>query len=123
MTRFACSFLLASALLAGASATAMAQRQQPAASAPRNVILFVPDGLRAMIVDPTTAPAMAAVRDKGVNFANPHSMFPTFTMANASAMSTGHYLGDTGVFSNTLYSGFATRSAGGSVTPFIENDQ
>jgi hypothetical protein len=24
-------------------------------------------------------------------------------MANASAIATGHYLGDTGVFSNTLY--------------------
>ena len=49
---------------------------------------------------------MAAVRDKGVNFANPHSLFPTFTMANASGMSTGHFLGDTGVFSNTIYVGF-----------------
>ena len=49
---------------------------------------------------------MAAIRDKGVNFANPHSLFPTFTMANASAMATGHYLGDTGDFSNTIYAGF-----------------
>ena len=45
---------------------------------------------------------MAEVRDKGVNFKNPHSLFPTFTMANGSAMSTGHYLGDTGTFSNTI---------------------
>ena len=49
---------------------------------------------------------MAAVRDKGVNFTNPHSLFPTFTMANASGLSTGHFLGDTGVFSNTIYTGF-----------------
>ena len=45
---------------------------------------------------------MAAVRDQGVNFANPHSLFPTFTTANASGMATGHYLGDTGDFSNTI---------------------
>src|SRR5579859_7442450 len=89
---------------------------------PHNVILFVPDGLRGHIVTPQTAPAMAAVRDKGVNFANPHSLFPTFTTANASAMATGHYLGDTGDFSNTIYSGFPLETAGGSVTPFLEAD-
>src|SRR6516162_2084655 len=91
----------------------------PAASAsePHNVILFVPDGLRALIVDETTAPAMAAVRDKGVNFKNPHSLFPTFTTPNASAMATGHYLGDTGDFSNTIYTGIPIA---GTLTPFLE---
>ncbi|HEY4986547.1 MAG TPA: alkaline phosphatase family protein, partial [Bradyrhizobium sp.] len=69
---------------------------------PHNLVLFVPDGLRALKVTPDTAPAMADIRDKGVNFKNPHSLFPTFTMANGSAMSTGHYLGDTGTFSNTI---------------------
>ena len=49
---------------------------------------------------------MAEIRDKGVNFKNSHSLFPTFTMANGSAMSTGHYLGDTGTFSNTIYTGY-----------------
>ncbi len=48
---------------------------------------------------------MSAVRDKGVNFRNSHSLFPTFTMANASGMASGHYLGDTGVFSNSIYTG------------------
>src|SRR3981189_2143046 len=46
---------------------------------PRNLILFVPDGLRGQIVTPQTAPAMAEVRDKGVNFKNSHSLFPNFT--------------------------------------------
>src|ERR1700704_1778697 len=89
---------------------------------PRNLILFVPDGLRARIVTPQTAPAMAEVRDKGVNFKNPHSLFPTFTMANGSAMATGHYLGDTGTFSNTIYTGYPSAPAGDTVVPFIEND-
>ncbi|HME28323.1 MAG TPA: alkaline phosphatase family protein, partial [Pseudolabrys sp.] len=39
----------------------------------RNLILFVPDGLRPHSVTPETAPALAAVRDAGVNFANPHA--------------------------------------------------
>jgi predicted AlkP superfamily pyrophosphatase or phosphodiesterase len=90
--------------------------------APHNLILFVPDGLRALKVTPETAPAMAEVRDKGVNFKNPHSLFPTFTMANGSAMATGHYLGDTGTFSNTIYTGFTSAPAGDTVVPFIEND-
>src|SRR5580704_16317041 len=89
---------------------------------PHSVILFVPDGLRAQIVTPQTAPAMAEVRDKGINFKNPHSMFPTFTTANASAMATGHYLGDTGDFSNTIYTGFSSEAAGDTVVPFLEND-
>jgi hypothetical protein len=89
---------------------------------PHNLILFVPDGLRALKVTPETAPAMAAVRDKGVNFKNPHSIFPTFTTANASGMATGHYLGDTGDFSNTIYSGYTNVPAGDTVVPFLEND-
>jgi type I phosphodiesterase/nucleotide pyrophosphatase len=89
---------------------------------PHNIILFVPDGLRGRIVSPETAPAMADVRDHGVNFKNSHSMFPTFTTANASAMATGHYLGDTGDFSNTIYTGYPVAPAGGSVTPFLEVD-
>src|ERR1700682_1924902 len=91
-------------------------------STPRNLILFIPDGLRALKVTPETAPAMAEVRDKGVNFKNPHSLFPTFTMANGSAMATGHHLGDTGTFSNTIYPVFASAPSGYTIVPFIEND-
>ena len=91
-------------------------------STPRNLILFVPDGLRGRIVTPQSAPAMAEVRDKGVNFGNSHSLFPTFTTANASAMATGHYLGDTGDFSNTIYTGYPVEAAAGTVTPFLESD-
>jgi predicted AlkP superfamily pyrophosphatase or phosphodiesterase len=91
-------------------------------SAPHNLVLFVPDGLGALKVTRETAPAMAQVRDKGVNFKNPHSLFPTFTMANGSAMATGHYFGDTGTFSNTIYTGYASAPAGDTVVPFLEND-
>jgi arylsulfatase A-like enzyme len=97
----------------------------PIASAPappHNIILFVPDGLRASMVDATTAPTMNAIKQHGVWFSNPHSIFPTFTTANASGMATGHYLGDTGDFSNTIYAGYPVAAAGGSQTPFLEND-
>ena len=87
-----------------------------------NVILFVPDGLRGAIVSAQTAPEMDALRRAGVAFPNSHSLFPTFTTANASAMATGHLLGDTGDFSNTIYTGYKVPAAGLSFTPFLEND-
>ncbi|MBV8405059.1 MAG: alkaline phosphatase family protein [Gammaproteobacteria bacterium] len=87
-----------------------------------NLVLFVPDGLRSQIVDSQQAPAMAELREKGVNFINSHSVSPTFTTANASAFATGHQLGDTGDFSNTIFTGFPVTAAGGSVTPFLESN-
>ena len=110
------------ALILAANAAFFLQIVQAGAQSQRNLVLFVPDGLRALSVTPETAPTMAAIRDKGVNFANPHSLFPTFTMANASGMATGHFLGDTGAFSNTIYTAYPVATAGGSVTPFIESD-
>jgi predicted AlkP superfamily pyrophosphatase or phosphodiesterase len=108
---------LSASVIAMSAVTASAQN-----GAPHNVILFVPDGLRAQMVTPQTAPAMADIRDKGINFKNPHSLFPTLTTANASAMATGHYLGDTGDYSNTIYTGYPVAPAGGTVTPFLESD-
>jgi arylsulfatase A-like enzyme len=89
---------------------------------PHNVILFVPDGLRALSVTAQSAPTMAAIRDRGVNFKNSHSIFPTFTTANAASFATGHYPGDTGDFSNTIYVGYPVKAANGSVTPFLETN-
>lgn len=95
----------------------------------RNVIIFVADGLRPGSVNATDAPTLLSIRKSGVFFANSHSMFPTFTTANAATIATGHYLGDTGDFSNTIYSGYPVFDTGnfgkpiGTVTPFVENDQ
>lgn len=112
-------------LMAGVVGCIVAALAAPAGAAdqPHNVILFVADGLRARMVDAETAPHMAALRDRGVAFDNSHSLFPTFTTANASGMATGHYLGDTGDFSNTIYVGFPVAHANGTVTPFLENDK
>jgi arylsulfatase A-like enzyme len=115
-------FLVAAILSLLAADAALAQGSPTDKARPNNIILFVPDGLRASKVSPDLAPAMAAVRDQGVNFKNSHSLMPTFTTANASAMATGHYLGDTSDFSNTLYVGFPVQSQNNSVTPFVEND-
>ncbi len=107
------------ALLALAGSSVMPSLTE---AAPHNVLLFVADGLRPGMVTATTAPSMTAVMNLGVRFANTHAMFPTFTTANASALATGHALGDTGDFSNTIDAGFQVPGAGDSLTPFLESD-
>jgi hypothetical protein len=112
------SLLLASAAMLGAiTAPVLAQSHKP-----HNVVLFVADGLRPGMVNETTAPTLTALMARGVRFTNTHSLFPTFTTANASGMATGHMLGDTGDFSNTIYTGFQVPGAGKSLTPFLESD-
>ncbi len=93
-----------------------------AAERPHNVVLFVADGLRAAMVDDAATPNLSALARSGSWLRNSHSLFPTFTTANASAMATGHYLGDSGDFSNTIFTGFQVPGAGKSLTPFLEND-
>ncbi len=96
---------------------------------PRNVVIFVFDGLRSGSVNAVDSPTMFWIREHGVTFANSHSLFPTFTTANASAIATGHYLGDTGDYSNQIYIGhpiFLDGNFGrppGSYAPYVENNR
>lgn len=106
-----------------------ADKKPEPAKGPRNVIIFVIDGLRYGSVNSTDAPTLYALRQQGVNFVNSHAMFPTFTTPNGASIATGHYPGDTGDFSNTIFSGYPIFNTGnfgklpGTVTPFVENDQ
>ena len=107
-------------IIFSATLVSAAFAQAPVAP-PHNVVLFVADGLRFRMVDERTAPTMAAIARDGVTLRNSHALFPTFTTANASSIATGHMLGDTGDFSNTIYAGFEVPGAGNSLTPFLEN--
>ena len=92
-------------LLAAAALALIAACQTTPARAParaHNVVIFVADGLRYGSVTPQDAPAFAAVRAQGVDFANSHALYPTVTTPNGSAIATGHYLGDTGTFGNSM---------------------
>ena len=105
-----------------------ASAQTPSASKRHNIIIFVADGLRRGSVNQQDMPTFWRVRNSGVDFRNSHSVFPTFTTANASAIATGHGLGDTGDYSNNIYPGvWLTKpnapTASGSVAPFLENDE
>jgi arylsulfatase A-like enzyme len=108
--------LRAACILVIAATSAEAEARTP----PRNAIIFVADGLRPVSLNPTDAPTLVRLQKEGVFFANSHAVFPTVTTANASAIATGHHLGDTGDFANTLDVG---RDVAGSGTPFIEDDQ
>ena len=95
----------------------------------RNFIIFVADGLRAGSVNATDTPALWHVRTDGVNFANSHSVSPTLTMPNASAIATGHFPGDTGQFANNVFPGFPIFDTGnfgraaGTLTPSVEDNR
>jgi len=103
---------------------------QPQAPAPRpNVLVFVADGMRPGSVNEQDTPALWRVRTQGVHFQNSHAVFPTFTMTNASVLATGHAPGDSGIFSNTVWPGFALFDTGnfglltGTPVPFLEDDR
>jgi arylsulfatase A-like enzyme len=107
----------------------VSSQDKPVESRPRSILIFVFDGLRAGSVNAVDSPTMFWIREHGVSFTNSHSLFPTFTTANASAIATGHYLGDTGDYSNQIYIGHPVFSDGnfgrppGSYAPYIENDR
>jgi arylsulfatase A-like enzyme len=94
------SLYLFAAILAAMAVAACSLKPRP-----HNLVIFVADGLRSGIVTQETAPAMAELRRDGVDFQNSHALFPTVTTANASAIATGHGLGDTGDFGNNLWVG------------------
>jgi len=109
-------------LVFGAGICAQAQQAR------HNVIIFVADGLRRGSVTAEDMPTFLKLRTSGVDFPNSHSVFPTFTTANASAIATGHGLGDTGDYSNTIWPGTwlakpDPTAASGTTVPFLENDE
>jgi len=112
------SVLLAVTLLGFFTAAAGAKESSP----PHNIVIFVADGLRYGSVEPGNMPNMARLKREGVDFTNSHSLYPTVTTVNASAIATGHGIGDTGDFGNTLYVGQPMVSLKGSTLGFLESD-
>jgi predicted AlkP superfamily pyrophosphatase or phosphodiesterase len=110
-------------LLAAAFVLALGpvQAQTPPAQ-PHNIIIFVADGLRYGSVEPGNMPNLWRLKNEGVDFTNSHSLYPTITTVNASAIATGHYIGDTGDFGNTLWTGQAMESRDGASVVGLENN-
>jgi arylsulfatase A-like enzyme len=113
------------ALLLCSAGTMLAQGVPPPQR--HNVIIFVADGLRRASVNEADMPTFLHLRTSGVDFKNSHSVYPTLTTANASAIATGHGLGDTGDYANVLYPGVWLSkpdplAATGEILPFLESD-
>jgi arylsulfatase A-like enzyme len=86
----------AAAAIAGASLPANAGR------ATLNIVLVL-DGLRPDAITPEETPNLWRLRQEGVNFTNSHSVFPTVTRVNATAIGTGTLPGRNGVIGNSQY--------------------
>src|SRR6185436_7305888 len=73
-----------------------------AGTASLNIVLVM-DGLRPDSITPDETPNLWRLRQEGVNFINGHSVFPTVTRVNATAIGTGMYPDRNGIFGNSLY--------------------
>src|SRR5262247_1452267 len=92
--------------LAGASAAlltaAVALSPALAGNATLNLVMVL-DGLRPDSITAEETPNLWRLRQEGVNFLNGHSVFPTVTRANATAIATGTYPDRNAIFGNSLY--------------------
>ncbi len=104
------------------SAVAATLVSLPALAQPRNIVIFIADGLRYDSVTPDVAPTMYRIKKEGVDFTNSHAIYPTVTTANASAIATGHYLGDTGDYGNTLLFDAPVPCKQNVILTFLEDD-
>jgi arylsulfatase A-like enzyme len=86
-------------------ATAIASAALPAHGAGRATlnIVVVLDGLRPDAITPGETPNLWRLRQEGVNFTRSHSVFPTVTRVNATAIGTGTLPGRNGVVGNSQY--------------------
>jgi arylsulfatase A-like enzyme len=96
--RTAAVLLLAAAVVGGGIAP-------PASAAGRatlNIVIVI-DGLRPDAVTPEETPNLWRLRRDGVNFTASHSVFPTVTRVNATAIGTGALPARNGVTGNSQY--------------------
>ena len=90
------------AVVAATVAVTVAAGPATAGKAVLNLV-FVLDGLRPDSITLEETPHLWRLREEGINFLNGHSVFPTVTRANATAIGTGVYPDRNGIFGNTLY--------------------
>jgi len=90
-------------LVISSLAAAVAAAAEPLPGKARLNLVFILDGLRPDSINPEDTPSLFKLRQEGVNYLNGHSVFPTVTRVNATAMATGTYPGKNGIVGNTLY--------------------
>lgn len=94
--------LAGGALIALAAACGLLAQGRPVSTTHRQLLIVV-DGLRPDYVTPQVMPNLYALAQRGVVFANHHSVYPTVTRVNASSISTGAYPERHGLLGNTVF--------------------
>ncbi len=76
------------------------------------IAIFIVDGLRPDSINTLDTPTIARLRKEGVEYLNSHSIFPTVTRVNATALATGTYPVLNGIVGNSMFvSGVNQRTA------------
>ncbi|MCA2988825.1 MAG: alkaline phosphatase family protein [Gemmatimonas sp.] len=103
--RWRVSVSAAALLLALIGGAAVAPAHEPASQPTRRlkVLLVVFDGLRPDHVTPALTPRLHDVATAGVRSTRHHSLFPTVTRVNASALATGAGPAGHGILDNSIY--------------------
>jgi len=75
----------------------------PLSNESRHVVVVVWDGMRPDFVSEQNTPALWKLSREGVTFRNHHSLYPSATMVNGTALVTGVYPGKNGIIANHVY--------------------
>jgi arylsulfatase A-like enzyme len=95
-------FIRRAGLAAAAAIASVALPAHGAGRATLNIVVVL-DGLRPDAITPEETPNLWRLRQEGVNFTRSHSVFPTVTRVNATAIGTGTLPGRNGVVGNSQY--------------------
>jgi arylsulfatase A-like enzyme len=68
-----------------------------------HVVVVVWDGMRPDFISEQNTPTLWKLAHEGVTFRNHHSVYPSATMVNGTAIVTGVYPGKNGIIANHLY--------------------
>jgi len=69
----------------------------------RHVVVVVWDGMRPDFISKQNTPALWKLSREGVTFRDHHSVYPSATMVNGTALVTGIYPGKNGIIANHVY--------------------
>src|SRR2546423_14394556 len=69
----------------------------------RHVVVVVWDGMRPDFVSEQNTPALWKLAQSGVTFRNHHSVYPSATIVNGTAINTGFYPDRNGILANHDY--------------------
>src|SRR5437660_12065361 len=90
---------IAAAALLSLEAIAVAATPAP----DRHVVIVVWDGMRPDFISETNTPALWKLAQSGVTFRNHHSVFPSATIVNGTAINTGVHPNRSGILVNHDY--------------------